>query len=139
MSDELDKLSDAELSECFAVEVAEVWKRETPRDGGVRAYSVVGTGAWREIHEGPGCWRPDDLSDFATSADAVLPWLEKTGGTGKYEAWCPTPIITFNRLGVRPEHCGWNIDLGEHNKINRAPTFARSACIALIRAKRGSK
>lgn len=80
---------------------------------------------------------PSDLT-FCTDANAVMPYLEKTGGLSP-EPWCPTPIITFNRMARYPENIGWNVDLGEDNKVNRARTFARAACIALIKAKRASK
>lgn len=85
MNDTLDQLTDAELSECFAV--------------------TMGV--------------PCDPDDYATSADAVLPWLEKCR---RWKAQQHEPNVVWVDLDAPTygDAC--------------APTFARAACIALIRA-----
>ena len=104
MSDELDQLSDAALSERFAVEVAGIW---------------------------PENYSPELHGIFATSADAVLPMLrnyEYVDVSREHEdpprEWCVVLSVTRES---RPIYFG------------QAPTFARAACIALLRAKRAEK
>jgi len=89
VSDELDKLSDAELSDVFAVTM------------------------------GVTC----DPDDYATSADAVMPWLEK-------REWSANGGLGCMPVAVRV------LDENYREHRSSAPTFARAACIALIRAKR---
>lgn len=132
MSDNLDQLSDAELSETFAVDMCQTLKRETPRDGGLRAYSVVGTGAWREIRE-EGAWGwPEDFVDYAMSADAVMPWLEKSA-----EMVCISRYTGWDELD-------WAVLLWENDENGalvaqgESPSLARAACLALIRAHRAT-
>jgi hypothetical protein len=92
----LDQLTDRELSNVFAVELAG--------------------------------WSCDALNRFATSADAVLPFLER---------------MCFFTAGREPHLDGkpWYVAVAateEEGPLNSglAPTFARAACIALIKAKR---
>jgi hypothetical protein len=96
MSDTLDQLTDAELSEVFAVEVAGI-----PRLG----FVITDSPAPRPL--------------FATSADAVLPFLEQALPN------CCRP----SSLGGR-----WEIEVA--HGYGCAPTLARAACIALLRAER---
>lgn len=111
MSDELDALSDAQLSEVFAVEVAG-W-------------------TFREEHhwcfaKGNDYARKGDLV-FSTSADAVLPYLS---------AHC----VTWRCMGYPDGSHGfilWPTSTSRDFQSS-APTFARAACIALLRAKRAS-
>ena len=56
--------------------------------------------------------------NFATSADAVLPWLEKT--TELFEIYHDGNLWNFS-------------DETQHISV-KASTFARAACIALIKA-----
>lgn len=67
------------------------------------------------------------IPSFATSADAVLPWLEKRH---PWRADCCGEYGVMVQVwrGPRPD--------GICYEIANAPTFARAACIALIRAKR---
>ena len=125
-NDELEAIGNQQLSEVFAVEVAEIWRVEKPRDGGVRAYSVIKTGAWREIRAGQ--YGPDDLPDFATDVNVVLPWLPKDYQRAFWTA-------TGGFLGARV--CIWEKDMIVAEA--HTPSFARSAAIALIRAKRAEK
>lgn len=98
----LDTLSDAELNERFAVEVAG-GRIHDRRDSESVLVEINGEIDW--------------LPHFSTDANAVLPWLEN-----KYwESW---PDGDGSRCVEVTGHLGF------------APTFARAACIALIRAKR---
>jgi hypothetical protein len=110
MTDELDKMSEAELNRIFAVEVAG-WHADLP---------IQYTSGYR-----PGSDRPEPIPPYATDANAVLPWLEKndswhggydgTGGPITYECEVFSRASYFKAM---------------------APTFARAACVSLIRAKR---
>ena len=138
MTDQLDQLTDAQLSEVFAREVAAwgihsrntaFWVDAEKRDGtafDVRA--LVG-----ELR-------------FATSADAVLPFLERQ------RAWSKGTVgqavtVYGERLSPSPKPEGvpdseWMIlaPIGHHwNEAKPLVSFARAACIALIRAKRAEK
>ena len=88
----LNELTDAELSECFAVEVAG-WEPETAWEG-----------------------------RFATSADAVLPWLGK-------QPWSADGEPEVVKISIFD-------DFGNALSEGTSRTFARAACIALIEAKR---
>lgn len=108
-TDTLDSLTDAQLSEAFAVEVA----GEHPND--IKAAKA-----------GDEDWHRECPLPFATSADAVLPFTE-----------------TQAYFGAAHTCDGWNITVGDKNVFRQnisvhAPTFARAACIALIRAKRAT-
>lgn len=111
MSDALDTLSDDALSGAFA------------RDGLGRA---IDGGMMRMADEkcgGIGFESWCAIPPFATSADAVLPLLEKLVRVH----------IEWNRAGGY-----WFVQIPSGH-IGTAPTFARAACIALIRAKRAEK
>lgn len=127
MSDELNQLTDAQLSEVFAVEVAG-WKR-----GDVR---------WPpgEADETAGWIPPGEKSprgypccpSFATSADAVLPFVHKAG-------WAE--CLQWDMENGKPTAFRWRVRVvGRRGGYieGEAPTFARAACIALIRAKRST-
>jgi hypothetical protein len=118
IADTLDQLTDAELSEVFAVEVAGFihkpganWPWSFP-DGGVCVH--------------------DEQGDFATSADAVLPFTD---------AFPFCDITRESHLNGKP----WSVGVartieGDDAVIHAlAPTWARAICIALIRAKRAEK
>lgn len=125
MNDELDKLSDAELSELFAVEVAG-WVY-VPDGCGVQWFVPPNLPPAANLRTN----RP--VPQFSTDTNAVLPWLEKwklgaphTKGPSAYlknDGWS---VVAYN--GKEPPN--------HANAIAVAPTFARAACIALIRAKR---
>ncbi len=106
MSTDLSQLTDAQLSEAFAVEVA---------------------GMERLTHT---LWVfPGGLAqplNFATSADAVLPYLKATGWTS-YSGGDANPPFKAVRVSV---------DRAGHDFDGYAPTFARAACIALLLARR---
>lgn len=121
-TDNLDTLRDAELSEVFAVEYAG-WREIHPCSCGVQKRGTSPEG--KCIHVPP----------FATSADAVLPFLNKwrwMAGNGQ-----PLASIRDNDgLMVKMvKIC--EPDLGLPHAV--APTFARAACIALIRSRRAEK
>lgn len=127
MSDQLDQLTNAELNEVFAVEVAGF---SDLRISGVWEFSDDPANRTCMCGNGPDGKAPIPL--VADSADAVLPWLEKHAAykveyIGLGEAW-KSRIDVFYALSSRtPEGFGL------------APTFARAATIALIRAHRARK
>jgi hypothetical protein len=125
MSDELDSLTNAQLSEAFAVEV-DGWKRGTTIEGK--------PALWPPDKEPPtkrkqGMW-PYGISvgdRFATSTDAVLPFLDKhpwnaRNGVDYCDGHHRVTITGIGRPGIVSEAF--------------STTFARAACIALIRAAR---
>lgn len=113
MNDELETMTDAQLNEAVALEVA----------------------GWREIEKGnftsrlfgnaSGDEKWSDEFHYATSANEVLPLLEKQNCDMIFDSdrqWqC---IIHVPTTGKFLPNCS--------NK-----SFARAACIALLRAKRG--
>lgn len=115
--DNLDTLSDAELNECFAVEVAG-WKRANPEETRERYQHWLPPGK-QPVKNIIYTARPES---FSTDANAVLPWLEKDG------------IWECVFVGCRG---GYAVSVG-HGPDSEARTFARAACIALIRAKRST-
>lgn len=122
MTDELEKLSDAKLSEVLAVEVAG-WKFEASGKRDIRGWlthpEVNGyITLWRKGVAGSAYLLPP----FATSADAVLPHLEKVR-----PCCCFPPSLDGK----------WEVEI--ENGYGRDATFARAACIALIRAARAQK
>lgn len=118
MNDNLDTLTELELTEIFAVEVAE-WRR----GDGKREYPFF----W---YSDRGVESLGSLPNFATDADALMPWLSR------YHNECR------NNAGG-----GWQITLvsggPEFKTLGESHTqfitFARAACIALIRAKRATQ
>lgn len=141
-ADTLDSLTDAELSELFAVEVA--------------GFTNIRDGYPWEVNDEPPEVRrvgrvklfdsdslptdPVEVPDFATSADAVLPWLEKTrwaghsnGMTGSTNGY-PHASIDIYLLGGLARARG---ECFHGDSLTRS--FARAACLALLRAKRASK
>lgn len=125
-TDDLDQKTDAELSEVFAVEVAEAVRRpdESKTDWFVPGQSIHGRGRWL-----------NELPPFATSADAVMPWLEKWKGRET------DGIVNIRRINSVPPT--WVVslaaDIGKTYFYGGAHILARAACIALIRAKRATK
>jgi hypothetical protein len=110
MTDDLDSKTDAELNELFAVEVAG-WTRMDHMLYDVGDYRGIGA---RERSDGK--WITNEVP-FATSADAVLPYVEVD----------PTMEVSRTKLGPPM----WRV-----SSINRGgcihKSFARAACIALI-------
>ena len=123
MNDELESLSPTELDKVFALEVAgwtEILKRvDRSHDEPAHEYW------WWRTTDGREAACPDR---FSSDANAVLPFLK---GFHAYD---------------------WHIDKEERERIgsnvcvalinapcSMAPTFARAACLALIKAKRASR
>ena len=133
-SDTLDQATDAELNELFAVEVAETMERIDPQHGEARAYAMKGTGAYRSCE-----WR-DHFTDFATDANAVLPYLEKDQFVISNLSSDGVTVELFKDYpGIGPEY---NCPQGPSTEVyaqGAAPILARAACIALIRARRAGK
>ncbi len=130
MSDELDSMGDAQLSEVFAVECAGWVKRlgcthpENEPDDDVMCWYGPKRDNQTATEKRYGYVTPPT---FATSADAVLPFLREP------------EIVDVDRMDGR---LGWRIVIMDYQDLYamaESPTFARSACIALIRAKRAAK
>jgi hypothetical protein len=112
MRDELDNMGDAELSAVFAREVAG-WIQEK---GFMRSPDFV----TYVIN------KSESFTRFATDANAVLPWLNKQGWAAAFLPKCVTPFTVCTG--------------GQWRSIDGcADSFARAACLALIRAKRAGK
>lgn len=129
----LDTLTDAELSELFAVEVA--------------GFAGVRSGTPWEVNDEPPAVRRVgrvklhdtskeavvmEVPDYATSADAVLPWLENNYGEYEYAGAAHFTGATG------PAEWHIRVFVGNGTYVAKAPTFPRAACIALIRAKRAT-
>lgn len=114
----LNEMTDNQLSEAFAVEVAG-WKLREPVTREVRMVSPWG---W---YDGSGMLQFEPK--FATDANQTLFWLQ-----GKYWfAWTP-PCPEEENGTLSIQH--W-----VRNRVTvRASTFARAACMALIAARRRS-
>ena len=109
MTDDLDAKTEEEISEIFAVEVAGYWKSPS-------GFYHLGN-----------CVCCSLSFSFATSFDAVQPWMEK------YDM---VDIFYSNEYKIWHAKV-WN-NGATHNSVC-AKTLPRAACIALIRAKRREK
>ena len=116
-ADNLAQLTDAALSEVFAVEVgpySSVW--EATNGSGNLHGAISGRAGFETV------------PPFAASADAVLPYFQGI----RANVWTSGICFEVDIVRVEPD--------GEESWITgAAPTFARAACIALIRAKRAEK
>jgi len=121
MSDKLYNLTNAKLSEVFAVEVAG-WTHDKDLSR-----------PWRKTREGE--WT-NESPTFAADVNAVLPWLEKCA---------PVEIVFLGDNPAKHEHewlfipksaTGWVVSFYTTPHAKRelviAPTLARAICIALI-------
>lgn len=111
----LNELTDAELSECFAVEVAGMFVH---REGEI---------AYTSWDKNPDFEKRNQrcsplVPPFSTSADAVLPWLGK-------QPWSADGEPESVKISIFD-------DFGNALSEGTATTFARAACIALIEQKR---
>lgn len=113
MTDELDTLTDAKLSEVFAKNVA--------------GYTADADGWFLPPPPRRIALLSHELPSFATSADAVLPYLQ-----ARYR-WQATGTKSTTVVQV------WTGEGPQPNATVQDITFARAACIALIRAKRAEK
>lgn len=119
-TDALDNLPDAQLSWLFAVEVA--------------GYTLDGDGWFvppppaRQI-----ALLPSELPSYTTSADAVMPFIHQPSGWAEFLQW--------DQADGRQAPPRWRARvMGRHGFIEgEAPTFARAACLALIRATRAKR
>lgn len=141
MSPPLESLSDSALSEAVAIEVAG-WKGPFQSEW-LREHGMEGEDLFAYCGTNPQGER-DVCPNFATSADAVLPLLEKHGALFRPELVEVYPSIE----GRAPTH--WHITLlippepksafsFSHNVIGTAPTFPRATCFALLKAARANK
>lgn len=140
---DLNQLSDAELSAVFAVEVAGEELRKcafASADGGKSGalfediYTNWGDVTRREdverfCDEHPDykvCFQSWPSKSFATSMDAVLPYLERT-------------LFRIERLCQPDEYCVY-IELPKGTYVKGCDErLSKAACIALILAKRAEK
>lgn len=116
----LEELSDDELSEAFALEVAGLVKCDKWGPAPHWSMGVMKADCGHENCHPEQFWPPK----FATSADAVLPWLEKAG------SWVTDydPVV--------PTSQRYKTYLRRYNSEGYGDTAARSACIALLKAPR---
>ncbi len=135
MNDTIDNLSDTELSEHFAVEIVGSLKCEIPLHGGLRAYSVVRTGAWREIRKEEFYDWPEDFVAYATDLDQVLPWLERwhdqdpqRRDVRMYRHFTRDWAVALMTRAEPWDDWVETIDVDE--------SLSRAICLALLRAKR---
>lgn len=120
----LENLTDAELTEVFAMTVAGWTYHELTGFVFVPCAPGRGPVVWFNGKDSP-CSK---LPPYATSADLILPWLEKSSSEASH--------IHREKSGWIWEMKIWN-ENGSYFPIeSQAPTFARAACLALIRAKR---
>ena len=129
--DNLDQLSDAQLSETFAAEVVGARTIMHPEGALVHVHESIPLGM---------C----NAGDFATSADAVLPWMEKVTFRVEYNPNCPSKyLIRMSGKGRGRidglSYYGIGGNAPTKDSLTFGSTFARAACIALIRAKRAGE
>ena len=117
-TDNLDALTDAQLSEVFAVEVAG-WLRATPQQAAIYG-RLAGKVNWIDS-----AGKPHTYPIFATSADAVIPLLP--GGSEANKIDGPYDVETR-----------WQIVI-KRSAYASAPTFARAACLVIIKFNRAKK
>lgn len=123
-TDNLDQLDDAELSGLFAEKVA--------RLKSICIKAIVNPRIEHYTYSAPTKDNPYlrlPLPSFATSADAVLPWLNQMNWRAQC---CPTSGETHHPVILEI----WSWHTGVKLAGTYCPTFARAACIALMRAKR---
>lgn len=122
MSDALDTLPDAALSEVFAVEVAG-WTEIRYEEGENVDIEGRCIYPWSGIRGRNSKGERDFIPHFATSTDAVLPYLEKHNEVF-VEFFAATKL--------------WQVLIvGKDRGVST--TFARAAGLALIQAKRAEK
>ncbi len=122
MTDELEQLTDAQLSAVFAVEVAG-WRfhKGDPNEQWVALHDDW----WicsAECDKRPAQSMFKEVHPFATSADAVLPHLERYGPYVHCEICATEWHVTI-------------LDYDGNSVVGIGQSFARAACLALIRAK----
>lgn len=128
----LDALTDAELSELFAVEVAGFAgvRDGTPWEVNDEPPAVRRVGRVK-LHDTSKEAVVMEVPDYATSADAVLPWLEKEKACEAFRVYQRTGGLVDESLPLI-----WRVRVAFASPCAEAATFARAACLALIRAKR---
>ena len=119
MNDNLDQLTDTQLSEAVALEVAG-WTSYPDR-----GYTAATAWLTRE-----GWWRREPV--FATSANPVLTLLEEWIAADPEHRQVAL-LFRLGNLTCRLEGAD------EAHLLGNAPTFTRAACLALLRAKRAQQ
>lgn len=119
---QLEDMTDAELSEAFALEVAE-WVRVPDGYGMGDIYCEAAN-----LNRSHG---PVEKHRFATSADDVLLWLEKHEDVDV--------VRDKQTVGLIWSIAIWKYKNGISNGVvGKSASFARAAAIALIKAKRNA-
>ncbi len=123
---DLDTISDERLSEVFAIEVAGFEKRTEGLlwDEKQNRAFIIGGSSLHDIRKKMGL--PCDtgiIASYATDANAVLPWIE-------------TKLRSCDASHHRVTGL-WTIEIDGHSASS--PSFARTACIALIRSERSKQ
>lgn len=135
MNDDLEAMSDSELSARVALEVAGWFCMRFGYPEGQHGQQSPGMLSCDPSHK-DACWHNGHSQfqvppPFATSADAVLPWLEKQGwkcaGNRAGQTSATTVFVVCHQSASQE---GFAVSCDQPND------FARAACIALIRAKR---
>lgn len=124
MSDNLDTLSDAELSEAFAVECAGFV--DEPNFPHMFWLGPDGCMEAKQTEDG----EPVDF--FATSADAVIPLIER------FELF-PEIMRPWHDLTTRGADAKRVWEVRFDDVYATAPTLARALAVALLRWKRAEK
>lgn len=146
-TDTLDQATDAELNELFAVEVAGFIMHPTSSEPSMSRLDVPEKWCYRDRWDQFYIGDPYDCRNlglehkwgymwhrpvFATDANTVLLWLEKHPTIEIYRVY----QLGGNGLVDESLPLLWSVSIGGPSA---APTFARAACLALIRARRAGK
>lgn len=127
---QLSDLTNAELSEVFAVEVVG-WKRHDDPACMAKKQKFTMPEKWAMRPDGELAFN-HDMHRFADSADAVMPYITEKAWAESIQWMDGCVPKTVIRWRVRVMVRGSFVD-------GIAPTFARAAVIALIAAKRAEK
>ncbi len=135
-NDGLDAKSDSELSVLFAHEIVGfkwIGNPDSRTSHLVRPDFKYNAANWITSQSPTERFKKQVTSavpDVCTDANAVLPWLEK--------------LLSWRITGASGAGVGWIVEVdftpvsenAAMHSLGRAPTFARAAVIALLRAKR---
>lgn len=128
---ELSALSDQQLSERVAVEVAGWWKHRRSDGSETACFAIDADSVGETSERDDGLFLAYQVPDFATSADAVLPLLEKY------------PFISIDRV----KGDGWQVAILSVVELpgggtvegviaeSWQDTIAKATCVALLLAK----
>jgi hypothetical protein len=116
MNDELDKMTDAELNEAFAVEVAGL-------------HFDPPLARWYDASDCPVTFGNDECApNYCGDTNSVLTWLEKQQYWSGKRPNMPYEVIIYT-----------NPDDFKTFFIGNGQTFGNASCKAMLRAKRAAK